>query len=29
MFDFQIKDNCDLARKVIRLVQNRERPSLA
>ena len=29
MFDFQIKENCDLARKVIRLVQNRERPSLA
>ena len=29
MFDFQIKENCELAAKVIRLVQNRERPSVA
>jgi hypothetical protein len=26
MFDFQIKENCELARKVLRLVQDRERP---
>jgi hypothetical protein len=26
MFDFQIKENCELTAKVIRLVQNRERP---
>ncbi len=29
MFDFQIKENCDLTRKVLRLVKDRERPSLA
>jgi len=26
MFDFQIKENCELARKVLRVVQDRERP---
>ncbi len=26
MFDFQIKENCELARKVLRVVQERERP---
>jgi hypothetical protein len=26
MFDFQIKENCDLLRKVVRVYQNRERP---
>ncbi len=26
MFDFQIKENCDLTRKVLRLVKDRERP---
>lgn len=29
MFDFQIKENCDLTRKVLRLVKDRERPWLA
>jgi len=29
MFDFQIKENCELAAKVIRLVQTRERPRAA
>jgi hypothetical protein len=29
MFDFQIKENCELTTKVIRLLQNRERPSPA
>ena len=29
MFDFQIKENCELAAKVLRLVQTRERPSVA
>ncbi len=29
MFDFQIKENCELARKVTRLVQDRERPCRA
>ncbi len=27
MFDFQIRENCELAAKVVRLIQNRERPS--
>jgi len=29
MFDFQIQENCELTAKVIRLVQNRERPCVA